>query len=266
MQSRTGLIRRISQPRERAGGEIGVLGLLFCLLTAPLGFSAAEQTPAERLVEMVDKGTFGVFISGKRVATETFSVEQGPLGSSVTSQFLTESGVEKAAQNSELELGPNGDLRSYQWTETSPGQAHAWVLPNHEFLTERFSKSPQDKLQEQPFLLPASISILDDYFLVQREVLAWRYLATSCRQEQGQISCPLNKAVAMGTLNAHSRLSNLVQVEYSGREKVSIRGAERELIRLDLKSDGGDWALWLDDQLKLERLLDLSSNTEVIRD
>jgi len=262
MQSRTWLIQRILRRRARGGGAIGVLALLCCLVAPPLGFSADEQTPAQT----VDKGSFGVFIGGKRVATETFSVEQGSFGSSVTSHFLTESGVEKAAQNSELQLGPNGDLRSYQWTETSPGQAQAWVLPNHEFLTERYSKSPQDKFQEQPFLLPTSISILDDYFLVQREVLAWRYLATSCREEKGQVSCPLKKAVPMGTLNAHSRVSMLVEVEYSGREKVSIRGDQRELIRLDLKTEGGDWTLWLNDQLKLERLLDLSSNTEVIRD
>jgi len=260
MQSRTWLGQRIVERRVR-GGRNGVLLLLSCLLACPLGLSA-EPTSAQ----IVDKGSFGVFIGGKRVATETFSVQQGPSGSFVTSKFLTESGVEKAAQNSELQLGPNGDLKSYQWTETSPGQAQAWVLPNQEFLTERFSRSPQDKPLEQPFLLPASTNILDDYFLVQREILAWRYLATSCRTEKGQISCPLKQAVGMGTLNAHSRLSMLVQVAYAGREKVSIRGSERDLIRLDLKSEAGDWALWLDDQLKLERILDLSSNTEVIRD
>jgi hypothetical protein len=258
MQSRTWL--------EQCGvrcGRIGVLGLLSCVLASPLGLSA-DQTSAQ----IVDKGSFGVFMGGKRVATETFSVQQGPSGSSVTSEFLTESGVEKAAQSSELQLGPNGDLKSYQWKETSPGQAQAWVLPNQEFLTERFSKSPQDKLHEQPFLLPASTNILDDYFLVQREILAWRYLATTCREEKekGQISCPLKKAVGMGTLNAHSHLSMLVEIAYSGREKVSIRGSERDLIRLDLKTEGGDWALWLDDQLKLERIVDLSTNTEVIRD
>jgi len=256
MQSRTWL----GQRRVR-GGRIGVLGLLSWVLASPLGL-AAEQTSAQ----IVDKGSFGVFIGGKRVATETFSVQQGPSGSSVTSEFLTESGVNKAAQNSELELSPNGDIKSYQWTETSPGQAQAWVLPNQEFLTERFSRTPQDKPLEQPFLLPASTNILDDYFLVQREILAWRYLATSCRAEKGQISCPLKKAVGMGTLNAHSRLSMLVEVAYAGREKVNIRGSERDLIRLDLKSEGGEWFLWLDDQLKLERIVDLSSNTEVIRD
>ncbi len=261
MQSRTWLVQRIL--KRRVGSDwLGVVGLLSCVLAAPLGLSAAEQTSAQ----MVDQGSFGVFISGKRVATETFSVKQGAFGSSITSEFLTESGVEKASQTSELQLGPNGDLKSYEFRETSPGQAQAWVLPNQEFLTERFSKSPQDKPQEQPFLLPASTSILDDYFLVQREILAWRYLATSCRQEKGQLSCPLNKAVALGTLNAHSRLSMLVEIAYAGREKVNIRGAERELIRLDMKTEGGNWTLWLNDELKLERILDLDSNTEVIRD
>ena len=235
------------------------------LFVTPLTLSAAspKEPPA---AQTVDSGSFGVFMNGKRVATETFSIHQSSTGSSVTSEFKTEVGVEKAAQNSELQLSPNGDLQSYQWNETSPGESHALVFPNQDFLTERFSKSPQDKPLEQPFLLPASTSILDDYFLVQREVLAWKYLATTCKQEGGQISCPLKQPVQLGTLNAHARQSMLVTVQYSGREKVPIRGTERELIRLDMKTEAGDWALWLDDQLKVQRILDLTTNTEILRD
>jgi hypothetical protein len=233
------------------------------LLSSP-AFSAAS--PKEPPAQRVDSGSFGVFMNGKRVATETFSIHQSSTGSSVTSEFKTEAGVERAAQSSELQLSPNGDLQSYQWKETSPGESHALVYPNQDFLTERFSKSPQDKPQEQPFLLPASTSILDDYFLVQREVLAWKYLATACKQEGGQISCPLKQPVQLGTLNPHSRQSTPVSVQYSGREKVPIRGTERELIRLDVKTEAGDWVLWLDDQLKLQRILDLTTNTEVLRD
>jgi hypothetical protein len=33
-----------------------------------------------------------------------------------------------------------------------------------------------------------------------------------------------------------------------------------------LRSEGGDWTLWLDDQFKLQRVLVTSDNTEVIRD
>jgi len=114
--------------------------------------------------------------------------------------------------------------------------------------------------------LPASTNLLDDYSFVQREVLAWRYLATTCKQEKGQLSCPLKQGSQMGTLNPHARTSMPVTVQFSGREKTAIRGTERELIRLDLKSDAGDWTLWLDDQLKLQRILDPTDNTEVVRD
>ena len=237
---------------------------LFLCCSFPLVLSAGA--PKEPPAQTVDSGSFGVFMGGKRVATETFSVRQGSTGSSIRSEFQTEAGVEKAAQNSELELNPNGELKSYQWKETTPGESQALVFPNQDFLSERFSKSPVDKPLEQPFLLPASTSILDDYFLIQREVLAWKYLATTCKQENGQISCPLKQPVQLGTLNAHTRQSMLVNVQYAGREKVTIRGTDRELIRLDMKSEGGDWALWLDDQLKVQRILDAGSSTEIIRD
>lgn len=235
---------------------------LCCLSPVLLTAGASKEPPAQT----VDSGSFGVFMGGKRVATETFSIHQNSAGSSVKSEFKTEAGMEKAAQNSELELSPNGDLKSYQWKETMPGESHALVYPNQDFLTEQFSKSPVDKPQEQPFLLPPSTSILDDYFLIQREVLAWKFLATVCKQENGQISCPLKQPVQLGTLNAHTRQSMPVSVQYSGREKVAIRGNDRELIRLDVKSEAGDWGLWLDDQLKLQRILDAGSNTEIIRD
>jgi hypothetical protein len=241
-----------------------ILPALALSLLFPLAYSAASTKEAP--AQIVDAGSFGVFMNGKRMATETFSIHQSETGSSVTSEFKTEAGVEKAAQNSQLELNPKGELKSYQWKETSPGESHAMVFPSQDFLTERFSKRPQDKPQEQPFLLPATTSILDDYFLIQREVLAWKYLATTCKQEKGQISCPLKQPVQLGTLNPHSRQSMPVSMQYSGREKVPIRGAERELIRLDVTSEVGDWALWLDDQLKLQRILDLTTNTEILRD
>jgi hypothetical protein len=243
-----------------ASGTSYVLALTFL---CPLAFSAASP---KQPVQTVDSGSFGVFMNGQRVATETFSIHQDETGSSVVSEFKTEAGVQKAAQNSELQLDTKGQLKSYQWKETSPGDSHAMVFPAQDFLTERFSKSLQDKPQEQPFLLPASTTILDDYFLIQREVLAWKFLATTCKQETGQISCPLKQSVQLGTLNPHTRQSMSVGVQYSGREKILLHHTERELIRLDVKSETGDWALWLDDQLKLQRILDLTTETEILRD
>ena len=259
MQSRTWLARWVS---HHIAGSI----LLFLLLASlcPLRLKAVSEKPAPATV--VDSGAFGVFVGGRRVATETFSIHQDATGSSVQSEFKSESGTDKAAQSSELQLTATGELKSYQWKESTPGQSEATVAPNGDFLTERFTKAPQDKPQEQPFLLPAATSILDDYFYVHREVLAWKYLATSCKQENGQIACPLKQPAQIGTLNAHARQSMPVSVQYFGREKLVIHGAQREFIRLDIKSEVGDWTLWLDDQLKLQRFLDPTTNTEVVRD
>lgn len=238
--------------------------LLFITFSSASAVAASkEKEPAG---QTVDSGSFGVFMNGRRVATETFSVQQSSGGSVATSQFKTEAGVDPASQSCELQMTAAGDLRKYEWKEISPGKAQATVMPNNDFLTQRSSANPQEKEQEQPFLLPASTSILDDYFFIQREILAWKYLASGCRQEKGQVQCPVNQKVQFGTLNPHSRSSMLVSLEFAGREKVSVRGVERELNRLTLKSDGGDWALWLDDQFKLVRIFIPGDNTEVVRD
>jgi hypothetical protein len=59
-----------------------------------------------------------------------------------------------------------------------------------------------------------------------------------------------------------------VRMTLVGKEKVMIRGAERELLRLNLHGDGFDWALWLDDhdQFKLIKIAIPADNTEVVRD
>ena len=45
-----------------------------------------------------------------------------------------------------------------------------------------------------------------------------------------------------------------------------LHRVEHELIRLDLKSESGDWTLCLDDQLKVQRMVDAANTTEVVRD
>jgi len=80
------------------------------------------------------------------------------------------------------------------------------------------------------------------------------------------VSCPVAQKAQFGALNAHARSSLLISMEFTGKEKVPIHGAERELNRLTLKSEIGEWALWLDDQFKLVRILVPEDNTEVVRD
>ena len=227
---------------------------------------AAVGKEKESAGQTVDTGTFGVFMNGRRVATEKFSVQQNTGGSVASSEFKTEQGVDQAAQSSELQLTASGDLRKYEWKEISPGKAQAVIVPNDNLLIERSTNNPQDKQEEHPFLLPTSTSVLDDYFFIHREILTWKYLATGCRQHKGQVACPQNQQVKFGAINPHQRSSLLVSLAFTGKEKVAVHGVDRELNHFLLKSEAGDWSLWLDDQFKLVRILVAGDNTEVVRD
>src|SRR2546430_10745393 len=198
---------------------LGTISLLFIALAAAA--PAKEKEPAG---QKIDNGSFGVFVNGRRVATETFSIVQSNNGSVANSQFKTEPGADPAAQSSQLELTGNGELRRYEWKELSPGKAQAVVLPNDNLLVERSTNNPQDKQEEHPFLLPASTSIPDDYFFIHREILAWKYLATSCRRDNGDPPCPVRQRAQFGGLNPHPGASLLVSMEFSGKEKASISG------------------------------------------
>jgi hypothetical protein len=236
------------------------------MVAAIVGIASGAEKGKEPTGKSVDSGTFGVFINGRRVATETFSITQAANGSVITSQFRTEPGVDKAEQSSELQISPTGELRRYEWKEVSPGQAQATVTPNDTFLVERATKTPQDKTEEQPFLLPSSTSILDDYFFVHREVLAWKYLASTCRQQNGQVQCPIGQKAQFGTLNPHARSSMLVSLEVAGQDKLKVGGAERDVTKLTLKSEIGEWTIWVDDQFKVQKMAVPADNTEVVRD
>jgi hypothetical protein len=231
------------------------LGVLFA-------FAGSVSAAKLETSQSVDAGSFGIYVSGKRIATETFSVNQGPGGSLAKSQMKAEDG---GAQASELELGGAGELRHYEWHELSPGRAEATVSPNGEFLTEKLIPAPGEKPFEQPFLVGTTTSILDDFFFLHREILAWRYLASACTQEKGNFQCKGGK-IQLGVLVPRQRASMLVSIQFVAREKVDIHGTMRELTKLSLSSEAGDWWIWLDDSLKLIRIVIPAENTEVLRD
>lgn len=246
-----------------------ILALSLVVLSLPMALRAGskdKEKEKEPEGQKVDSGSFGVLMGGRRVGTETFSIYQNPNGSVIQSEFKTEGTSAPAAQKSEMQLTASGEVRRYEWKELSPGKAQTAVLPNEQFLTERWSANPDDKPQEQAFLLPLSTSILDDYFFVHREVLAWRFLATACKQDKGQVQCPVKQRVQFGTLNPRQRASAPISMEFLSREKVTVHGTERELNRLELKSEAGNWELWLDDQFKVVRISIVGENTEVVRD
>src|SRR5207247_10853209 len=76
-----------------------VLGTISLLLFIALA-AAAPAKEKEPAGQKVDNGSVGVFVNGRRVATETFSIVQSDNGSVDDSQFKTEPGADPAAQSS----------------------------------------------------------------------------------------------------------------------------------------------------------------------
>ena len=236
-----------------------ILAVLMLGLTAT---AAAKDAPASA----VDSGSFGIFLNGKRTATEKFSVEQTSDGSLVTTDFKTEEATNAAHQTTELKLGPAGELRRYEFKELAPGAQQAVLEPNNEFLIQHSTMNPTEKPEEHPYILPASTSVLDDFVLIHREILAWRYLATGCRQNNGQVQCPVKQKTSMGVVIPKARTSMLISIEFLGRDTVQIHGQPRELNRFEMKSEGPDWQLWLDDSYKIVRMVVAEEGTEIVRD
>ena len=241
---------------------------LALILTVSL-FATAKEKENEHEGQKVDSGSFGVFMGSHRVGTETFSIYQNQNGSVIESEFKTEGSTAPAAtQNSEMRLTASGEIRRYDWREVSPGKSQLTIVPNDQFLNQKWTTGPQGKEGEQPYLLAPSTAILDDYFFVHREVLAWRFLAMACKQEKGQIQCPIKQRVKFATLNPHQHSSAPGTMQCLGREKVTLKGTEQELTKLEMTTDSGTWYLWVDDrdQFKLMRISIEGENTEVIRD
>jgi hypothetical protein len=243
----------------------------WCALILVISFSGiALAAPAAKEkgeeAKKVDSGSFGVLMNGRRVGTETFSITQNANGSVIQSEFKADGESGQAVQDAELQLTGDGEIRRYEWKEISPGKAHSLVIPNGQFLTQKWSAGPQEKETEQPYLLPTATNILDDYFFVHREVLAWKYLASACKTEKGQVQCPLKQKGQFGTMNPRQHSSAPASMEFLGREKITVGGTEKELSKLELKSETGSWLIWFDDQFKVLRMSIPAENTEVVRD
>ena len=245
-----------------------LMAVVWCVAACGSSASAApvpKEKDKEHEGKLVDSGSFGVFQSGHRVGTETFSIYETGTGSIIRSEFKTESAPTQDVQTSELQLTAGGDLRRYEWRELSPEKAESQVVPNEDFLNQKWSVG-EEKEHEQPYLMPVSTSILDDYFFIQREVLAWRFLAAACKQEKGQVQCPPRQRAQFGTLNPHQHASAGVTAESLGREKVTLKRGPQDLNKLELKNEAGTWQLWLDDQWKVMRISVVGENTLVDRD
>ena len=236
--------------------------LVIFLSIASVCAYSKDKKPKKADAKVVDSGSFGLFVSGRRVATETFTIKQLEDMSVTTSDIKLEGGNQ--SQHSELQLTPRGDLIRYDWKE-SGGQekGETTVVPSDQVLTQKIKT--EDKYSEQPYLMPSSTAILDDYFISQRELLLWRYLGSECRPEPGKPGCSLS-AGKFGFVVPRQRTSGMATISYIGKETVMLHGVAKELSKFSLSSDFGDWFLYLDDNQKLVRALIQGEGTEVIRD
>jgi len=239
-------------------------GAIVAVLMISLAAWAGDKKAKPASAQAVDSGSFGIFVKGQRVLTEHFQIEQDNGMSIIKAQLKDASGA-GTVQKSELDISPGGELLRYEWNQESGGSLT--VIPNNDFLMERTTSGAAGKPAEQPFLMPTTSPILDNNFFVHREVLLWRYLAADCKSEGGNLKCEQGP-VEFGTLVPQDRTSVRVRVELVGKEKVTIRGAERELLRINLTGESFEWALWVDpqDQFKLMRVAIPADNTEVVRD
>jgi hypothetical protein len=237
----------------------GMVAALACAVAA----HAADKKDKSESSGTVDSGSFGVFIKGQRVVTETFSIQQEN-GTSMVKSRLQESSNSAVGQKSELQMTGSGELIRYEWNDNSSSLA---VLPKNEFLIEKITPPGSSKPVEQPFLMPNTSVILDNNFFVQREVLIWRYLAANCHTDGGNLKCQ-KEPVEFGVLVPQDRTSMRVRLELTGSEKVAIHGTDRDLLRLNMKGESFSWTFWVDqkDQFKLVRVEIPDDNTEVVRD
>jgi len=234
--------------------------LALASLFALPGFASKKSKTPD--VNVVDSGTFGIFKAGKRVATETFKIEQSG-GSSVTrSEIKAEDGTAEMSQNSELQLAANGDIVKYDWHETKPEKKDSTLSVGDQVLTQRVGATEKEKPREIPYILPASTSVLDDYFFVHRELITWKYIASECPDLS---KCQLPKG-SVGVIIPRQHVSGVVSLEYKGLDNTELHGSQTALNHFILHADEADWSLYLDAKHKLVKVEVPSEQIEAIRD
>jgi hypothetical protein len=240
--------------------------LLVVIISAsisPLAVAGSKKEPV-KAGKIVDSGAFGIFVQGRRIGTETFDIEQKSDISIAKAEVKIEDGATKASQNCELKILPNGDLQRYQWKETAPEKAETSVEYKDQFFVQLIGNG-SDKPQERAFMLPPSTMILDDNFFSHREILLWRYVASSCGGTTQPSGCRIAQG-QFGVFVPHQQSSIMVTMEYKGKERVPVRGTELELDHFTMNTDGVEWALWMDSSFKVQLIQVPSEHVEVVRE
>lgn len=239
-----------------------ILGL--AVLTAATLFASDQKDKKAGNSKSWDSGSFGIFLNGKRIGTEKFSIEQrGSELSVANSEINVEDNGSKMVQTAEMQMTPKGELVSYVWKGVSPQKEQYTVEPKDQLLVEHLIPADQKKM-DVPFILPSSTVILDDNFFSHRELLVWRYLATGCevKPNQGRMCGPSH----FGILVPRQHISANLVMELTGRDTITVKGQQLELNKFKIDSDGVIWNLWVNDDFKLMKITIPAGNVEVVRD
>jgi hypothetical protein len=239
--------------------SVVLIVLIVFAFTFSLAASKKDKAAAEN--KTVDSGSFGVFVNGKRVATETFNIQQNAEGSTTKSQFKVDDGS-RPALSSDWQLTATGDLKHYEWNDGT-GKSQTTVDPGDQLLHQQITVASSPKPIMREYILPVSTPILDDYSFVHREVLTWRFLATGCQQSPEGLNC--KEPSQYGVLIPQQQTSTPITIQFKGMETVTLKGQPKQMGRFDLKAENMDWQMWMDG-VKLVRILIPANNTEVVRD
>lgn len=250
--------------------------LVFSVLATTSVFAKGHPQQQADSGKVWDSGSFGVFVNGRRVATEKFEIEQKAGNSVTSSEFKMQRGNVKAEQKADMELTPGGNLISYDWQASRPKKEETRVDFKDQLLVEHVMPDNQKEVDIKHFL-PASTVILDDNFFSQREVLLWHYLAT-CSREGGDLACrPANFAV----LIPQQHVSLDATMRLLGQEKAVVKGVEQQFMKIELdmrapqqvfwmneKPGHADmkWTLWVDEHYKIVKITVPGTNIQVLRD
>lgn len=250
--------------------------LVFSVLVTTSVFAKGHPEQQADSGKVWDSGSFGVFVSGRRVATEKFEIEQKAGNSVTVSEFKLHRGNMKAEQKADMELTPGGDLISYTWQASRPKKEESTVDFKDQLLVEHVMPDDQKEVDIKHFL-PASTVILDDNFFSQREVLLWHYLAT-CSRNGGDLAC---RPATFAVLIPQQHVSLDATMHLLGQEKVVVNGGEQQFMKVELdmrapqqvfwmneKPSNADmkWVLWIDEHYKIAKITVPGTNIQVLRD
>lgn len=243
----------------------GIICVIAVIVVVQLSAARGKDEKKDKLKgQMVDSGSFNVIVKGQNVLTETFTIEEQEGVNTVKAQLKEPAGTDPVVQKSTLAFTSQGELLRYEWSQSSGGSLS--LVPSNDFLLEKITAAGSGKASEHPFLMPSTSVVLDNNFFIHREVLAWRYLASDCKSEGGSLKCQQGPA-EFGVIVPQDQTSMSVRMELVGKEKVSLHGVERDLLRVNLSGENFQWSLWLDDQdhFKLMRVAIPADKTEVVR-